>query len=322
MPPRAHTLDGEYVVLANLGGVQDHNRFRPFLMKTDLNGDTLWTRTVGKPGYTYITQDLLPYSDGGFLLSGIIYGNMPNGTSGLMYIYKADSLGHFPCWEHAHPMEQFELFPVDSSFTLTAVDVPTTVTPVYVQDSILDPSLFTTFDGCTFTTGLPDLMSRSRTKPRIRPNPNTGRFTLEVADPLIAESYYSVYDALGKLLYQRPLPTAPRWRSISRASGLAPTCVGLTDPEELLRTGGGGVTNTIGRWCREHLLPGRLACRALRIGLPLVYTMPSGERMQLLLELNHPPPAIAHSPLPFPHAKPACVLEPAPLRPPTTTFAP
>jgi hypothetical protein len=41
---------------------------------------------------------------------------------------------------------------------------------------------------------------------RIRPNPNTGHFTLSFADPLMAESYYSVYDTMGKLLFQRPLP--------------------------------------------------------------------------------------------------------------------
>ena len=39
------------------------------------------------------------------------------------------------------------------------------------------------------------------------PNPSTGRFTLEFKDPLAAESYYSVYDVMGKLLCQRPLPT-------------------------------------------------------------------------------------------------------------------
>ncbi len=40
----------------------------------------------------------------------------------------------------------------------------------------------------------------------VRPNPNTGHFTLSFADPLMAESYYSVYDTMGKLLFQRPLP--------------------------------------------------------------------------------------------------------------------
>ncbi len=42
-------------------------------------------------------------------------------------------------------------------------------------------------------------------KPRIRPNPNTGRFTVEFTDPLTVDSFYSVYDAVGKLLFQRPL---------------------------------------------------------------------------------------------------------------------
>ncbi|HNU56873.1 MAG TPA: T9SS type A sorting domain-containing protein, partial [Flavobacteriales bacterium] len=33
-----------------------------------------------------------------------------------------------------------------------------------------------------------------------------GRFTVQFADPLMAERYYSVYDAMGKLLLQRRLP--------------------------------------------------------------------------------------------------------------------
>ena len=41
---------------------------------------------------------------------------------------------------------------------------------------------------------------------QVRPNPNTGQFTVEFPDPLRAESYYSVYDSMGRLLYQRPLP--------------------------------------------------------------------------------------------------------------------
>ncbi|MBK8499519.1 MAG: hypothetical protein IPL52_12085 [Flavobacteriales bacterium] len=77
------TQDGNYVILANLGEEQDHWWFRPFLMKTDLNGDTIWTRSVGRGDYAYITQDLLPNSDGGFLISGIIYGDMPNSSSSL-----------------------------------------------------------------------------------------------------------------------------------------------------------------------------------------------------------------------------------------------
>ena len=30
---------------------------------------------------------------------------------------------------------------------------------------------------------------------------------MQFTDPLMAESFYSVYDSMGRLLYQRPLPT-------------------------------------------------------------------------------------------------------------------
>ncbi len=39
----------------------------------------------------------------------------------------------------------------------------------------------------------------------LHPNPNTGHFTLQFPDPLAADSFYSVYDAVGMLLFQRPL---------------------------------------------------------------------------------------------------------------------
>jgi hypothetical protein len=38
------------------------------------------------------------------------------------------------------------------------------------------------------------------------PNPTPGRITVQFADTLMAESYYSVCDTMGRLLYQRPLP--------------------------------------------------------------------------------------------------------------------
>ncbi|MBS1546223.1 MAG: T9SS type A sorting domain-containing protein [Bacteroidetes bacterium] len=40
---------------------------------------------------------------------------------------------------------------------------------------------------------------------RVAPNPGTGRFMLEFPDPLPAGSFCSAYDAVGKLLFQRPL---------------------------------------------------------------------------------------------------------------------
>lgn len=185
------TLDGNYALQATTTSPQGNFGYRPFLMKTNTNGDTLWTRSAGADGYTYLTYDLVACSDGGFLLSGV----------GL-YLFKADSLGHLPCSEKpAAPMVISDLFPVDSNFTLLSLDGAVSQ-PVLIQDTVY-PTVVT-YDGCTIT----NTHSYSTTiRIQAHPNPNTGHFTLTFKDPLQAESYYSVYDAAGKLLYQRPLPT-------------------------------------------------------------------------------------------------------------------
>ncbi|MCB0769461.1 MAG: hypothetical protein KDC00_03550, partial [Flavobacteriales bacterium] len=170
------TLDGQYAVLATTGVPQSTHYYHPFLMKTDTNGDTLWTRAVGSSAYTYLPQDLLAHSDGGYMLSGVIYGEFPESAS-LKFIYKTDSLGRFNCLEHTNPVEEMDLFPVDSSFTLTSVSSETTATTILVNDSILDPSIFTEYDGCTVATLLDPFKPRRQF--RIRPNPTTGRFTVE-----------------------------------------------------------------------------------------------------------------------------------------------
>ena len=187
------SLDGNYVVLANLG-VADYNiGYRPFLMKTDQNGDTLWTRSAGRLNYAYDISDLLACADGGYMYSVRGFGLGPG-------IFKTDSLGYLPCQNRWHQVVVADLFPTDSSFTLSSVDGAVAY-PAFVTDTIYDP--LEVDDPCGTSTGMP--LSRAGGF-RVRPNPNTGRFTVEFQDPLMAESYYSVYDAQGKLLYQRPLP--------------------------------------------------------------------------------------------------------------------
>ena len=220
------TLDGQYAVLATLGE-QGYNFFyRPFLMKTDLNGDTLWTRSHGKTDFIYYTRDFLACSDGGFMFSGGIWGNLPDNNSGLPYIYKTDSLGNFSCSQRVHTVQVSDLFPSDSSFTLTSID-GATMYPAFVNDTLFDPIVV--YDGCTFSTGFDPTRSRNL---KVRPNPTAGRVTVEFADPLMAESYYSVYDAMGKLLYQRPLPTGATTEQIDLSRfGKGTYVIKFTDPE-------------------------------------------------------------------------------------------
>ena len=187
-----HTLDGNFVVLANIRTVQGD---RPYLIKIDHNGDTLWARSSGVSGRRYDVNDLLVSADGGFLYSGV-------DNNAAVYIHKTDSLGHPPCNEQWYSVEVQDLFPTDSSFTLSSID-GAVMRPAFVRDTIHDPMLC--YDACTITAV--QVPGPYPSKFRLRPNPTTGQFTMEFQDPLVAKSYYSVFDPMGRLLFQRPLPT-------------------------------------------------------------------------------------------------------------------
>lgn len=188
-----HTVpasDNGYVLMARAGG-------KPVLLKTDDNGDTLWTRTTNTPTYHYDAIDMIGREDGGYMMSMGVIGGELNGPA----IMKTDALGHFPCGDRSYPVQVLNLFPTDSAFTLTPASSGATAYPVTFRDTVFDPMV--AHDLCLVTT-VPDPLDVSP-RARIRPNPNTGRFTLDFPDPLTVDSFYSVYDAVGRLLFQRPL---------------------------------------------------------------------------------------------------------------------
>ncbi len=222
------TQDGKYVVLANVGLPNNNIEYLPFLMKTDLNGDTIWTRSVGASGYTYGTINMVASVDGGFYYDGFAYGDFGQ-SSGAIYLFKTDSVGHLPCHERTHPLTVMDLFPTDSSFTLTAVEGAVAITTSN-SEVIYDPIV--TFDGCSLGPNGMRPPPQTKVGMQVRPNPNTGRFTLEFNDPLQAESYYSVYDATGKLLNQRPIPTGKGTEEVDLSRyGKGTYIIKCTDPE-------------------------------------------------------------------------------------------
>jgi hypothetical protein len=213
--------DGNYILLGNIGGLNHPFGYRPQLMKLDHNGDTLWTRSAGREGHVHDIINMTVCSDGGILYNGQSLSNSPD-----MFIFKTDSLGYLPCYNRWHATTIVDLFPVDSSFTLTSID-GATAHPAFITEAENPP--ITIIDGCSTGT------EREGMRPsgfRVYPNPTPGRFTLEVPDPLLKDSYYSVYDALGKLLYQRPLPAGATVEEVDRSRfGRGTYVVKLTDPE-------------------------------------------------------------------------------------------
>ncbi|MCB0774405.1 MAG: T9SS type A sorting domain-containing protein [Flavobacteriales bacterium] len=189
-----HTVpasDNGYVLMAQAGG-------KPVLLKTDDNGDTLWTRTTNTPTYHYDVIDMIGREDGGYMMSMNVIGGELNGPA----LMKTDALGHFPCGDRSYPVQVLDLFPVDSAFTLVPASSGATAYPVTFRDTVFDPMV--PYDLCNIVTAVPDPLHMEH-RITVRPNPTTGRFTLAFPDPLTADSFYSVYDAVGKLLFQRPL---------------------------------------------------------------------------------------------------------------------
>jgi hypothetical protein len=199
------TMDGHYAICATVGaesnGLNYNFEGRPFLMKTDSNGDTLWTRSAGSDQFLYYIMDLLPHSDGGYMISGSVLGDLPEQQSGLMFIFKADSLGHFACAERTQPVQLLDLFPTDSSFTLTSVD-GAVAHPANLLDTILPP--VGVYDHCLM---VPVHEGPEARRMQVRPNPTAAAITMSFTDPLRADSFYSVFDGRGRLLFQRPLPS-------------------------------------------------------------------------------------------------------------------
>ncbi len=199
------TLDGQLAVCATVGAEENGMNYnfegRPFLMKTDGNGDTVWTRSVGSAEFNYGIRDLLAHSDGSYLISGGVLGNLPEQQTALPFIFKADSLGHFACAERTQPVQMMDLFPTDSSFTLTSVDGAVAHT-ANLLDTIYPP--VGVYDHCLMVPVHEEPAAR---RMQVRPNPTTAAITMTFTDPLRADSFYSVYDGRGRLLFQRPLPS-------------------------------------------------------------------------------------------------------------------
>ncbi|HPF90233.1 MAG TPA: hypothetical protein PLL57_06220, partial [Flavobacteriales bacterium] len=132
------TQDGNVAVLATLGDPNYNWFYRAVLMKFDTNGDTLWTRSVGREGYDYHALDLLATADGGYLYNGRVWGDLPEGQANFAFLYKADAEGHLPCQEHHYPITIVDLFPVDSTVTLTSTD-GAVARPAFINETIYPP---------------------------------------------------------------------------------------------------------------------------------------------------------------------------------------
>jgi hypothetical protein len=93
----AQTQDSGYVVAGYTFSFGNSNG-EYYLIKTNSNGDTLWTKQYGTSSYD-LASDVMQTSDAGYIVSGSSGGV---GSFG-MYIIKTDSLGNSGCNENSTP---------------------------------------------------------------------------------------------------------------------------------------------------------------------------------------------------------------------------
>jgi len=226
MPKIAKSMDNKLVILGTIG---TQYASRPFLMKTDLNGDTLWTRTAGVGYYYYSTTNLLVAGNGAIYYNGNVSNFQSSWHFDGAFFFKADPLGNLPCSQAQYtPVVLSDLFPTDSSFTLQPIVDGVVAFDVSSIEVEIDPE---TYDGCTITSVT---LLHPQRPTKVYPNPTPGRFTVEFVDPLMADSYYSVYDTVGKLLLQRPLPAGATLQEVDLSRfGSGTYAIKFTSPENV-----------------------------------------------------------------------------------------
>jgi len=91
----AFEIPGEGFIIGGYSASYSSLGFDYFLVKTDLNGDTIWTRTYGIEGLNDILRCVIRTNDGGFILAGSRYYE---DTSSDIYIVKTYANGQLE-WE-------------------------------------------------------------------------------------------------------------------------------------------------------------------------------------------------------------------------------
>ena len=217
-----NTLDGNHLIYAT---VITPYSYVPILIKTDLNGDTLWTGVHYASQYWYTTVNIIATSDGGYLLDGMRHAFSGGGGA---FLYKTDSLGHTYCNELQEPIYVYNLFPTDSDFTLSYTTGGYGL-PANINDAI--NSFPTVSTECI--TGIS--ASPSGGNFSLFPNPATGIVHIFRQDPYLSNCYYSIYNAQGRLLIQQKFSNGNEDTSVDLSKyGKGVYLIKVTDGEDVI----------------------------------------------------------------------------------------
>jgi hypothetical protein len=181
------TGDGGYIIAGQLGPPSASNEV--CLIKTDANGDTMWTRTYGgadTDGGFSVKQT----NDGGYIVAGATT-SFGNGY----YLIKTDSMGYSGCNESTIPSFTItDTLVADSAIPATFITYGTSM-----PFAGLSSNLATVVPVCSSVTGLTEAGIDNGMI--IHPNPFTDRFKITLSNPLM-NGVCRIYDVRGRCVFE------------------------------------------------------------------------------------------------------------------------
>lgn len=171
---------------------------RASLVKTNASGDTLWTRTYGKPGNSIggFGNSVQQTMDKGYILAGYNYNDTTSKDE--INLLKTDSFGIAACNQGnlATQVKQISIYSHNASLAVSP-------SGIIVSNPILSVASGGSPQTLCSTVGYYDLASSNKII-TLFPNPSNGQFSI-VFPSFIENGKLTVFDLLGRSVFSSPI---------------------------------------------------------------------------------------------------------------------
>lgn len=187
-----YTSDGGYIIAGftrSFGAIPD----KAYLIKTDMNGDTLWTRMIGGSGNDGDASSVKQTTDGGYILTGnsISSGNFD------FYLIKTDDHGQSGCNESG--TSTFVTIPASQESVPSLIVIIPVTLEFSTASSIGSGGTANTF---CLDLGTHELSNMNAIE--IWPNPSSGQFVVSFED-IILKGRIQIYNMIGETVFDEQL---------------------------------------------------------------------------------------------------------------------